>query len=171
MNLAVIKLFLTKYQFTIFILVTIILTYQNFIFFSKMYYKSINNIDSSIPPKTEFKNKVLKLQINNCQDTNLNGNYQCLTDLYNDSFIFKHQTNNYWIFKLAVIDENKKYFYWVISDSKPTDDLNFNILYDTVSIVNIGKTQVWHYLDYGSIPVGIFYNPNNRKEYLNVKIN
>ena len=35
MNLAVIKLFLTKYQFLIFIIITIILTYQNLVLLVK----------------------------------------------------------------------------------------------------------------------------------------
>ena len=172
MNLAVIKLFLTKYQFLIFIIITIILTYQNLVLFSKIYQKSINSFDEKkIPTDTNLKNKKFNLQITNCQDININGNYLCLPNSYNDSFIFKHQINNYWIFKVDVIDENKKYLYWIISNSEPTNNSDNKILYETVNIVNIGRTEVWHYLDYGAFPVGIFYNPNNRSDYLNVKLN
>lgn len=172
MKFAVLNKFLSKYQYHFFIIITIILTYQNIIFFrnliirSQPYYKQEIKADNS---HKKSRKKVLDLKISNCKLKTINGKYSCLSTLFNDSYIFKHQEEDYWIFKKSVVDEDNTYHYWVLSNVDPNKD-STKILYDSINIINIGNTQLWHYIDYGIIPIGIFYNINNREESININI-
>tara|TARA_B100001248_G_C27281676_1_gene408038 strand:+ start:286 stop:771 length:486 start_codon:yes stop_codon:yes gene_type:complete len=151
-----------KFEYIFFIIIVLYFSYKEYVKFNSEV-KEMNNI---------VKNKIL---IKDSEIMDINGKFIPDKKFFNDGVVYKHEKNDYWIYKVIEnISEFEENCYWIISKKNPFD-LNENvtscseneIIYHSVNIVDIGDFYLYQYVDFGrSISNNdlCMYNKKNDKE-------
>lgn len=132
-----------KFEYIIFIVIVLYFTLKEYLINKREINESSSIVKNSITI-TESKNK------------EINGIYHPENELFNQAVVYKHEINEYWIYKvIEIVSEQEDNCYWILSNKNP-NTLNQsichdnNIIFHSVSIVDIGDFYVYQYIDFGN---------------------
>ena len=155
------------FEYIIFIVIVLYFTLQNYIKSKKEIKESSSIIKNSISI-TESKNK------------EINGIYNPVNELFNQAVVYKHEINEYWIYKvIEIVSEKEENCYWILGNKNP-NTLNEsrcpdnNIIFHSVSVVDIGDFYVYQYIDFGNSITSddlILFNKLDEKIMIKIIIN
>jgi hypothetical protein len=155
------------FEYIIFIVIVLYFTLQNYIKSKKEIKESSSIIKNSI-------------SITESKDKEINGIYNSVNELFNQAVVYKHEINEYWIYKvIEIVSEKEENCYWILGNKNP-NTLNEsrcpdnNIIFHSVSVVDIGDFYVYQYIDFGNSITSddlILFNKLDEKIMIKIIIN
>ena len=160
-----------RFEYLFFVLIVVIISFYNFYTQNDFNFLSKSNTNNLNENNKADSNIIVEYE-NKKDSFNVDGVYKPILEKCHDATVYKHESMDYWIFRVREkVDKEEDNIYWVLSD-KNFNESNKKILYDSITITDIGEYYVYQYLDFGrEINQGILYSKSNGNVSLKISKN
>lgn len=160
-----------KFEYLFFVLLVVIISFYNFYTQNDFNFLSKSNTNN-LNENNKADNNIVVEYENKKDSFNVDGVYKPILEKCHDATVYKHESKDYWIFRVKEkVDLEEDNIYWILSD-KNFNESNKKILYDSIAITDIGEYYVYQYLDFGrEIDQGILYSKSNGNVNLKISKN
>ena len=120
------------------------------------------------------------ISITDSKQNTINGIYNHQEKLFNNAVVYKHETNDFWIYKVIEhVNKEEINCYWILGNKDPLLLNNSrcpdeNIIFHSISIVDIGDFYIYQYVDFGNSIISddlVMFSKLDDKIMLKITIN